>query len=275
MKDAEEFLSEIYFYELETRDKIFNRLQLNFAIYTTVIAILAYMARMIDYDSNCTILTFFYVGLVFGISLISISIYYSCISLSLSDLKYMLFPRATDIIDYRSKLDIRWKEIEKYNQEYGCNYETPDTKTTINEFTTDIIAKCIDHNASINEYRRQGIRKSIWYMILASIPIIFSSALFVIRDLDTSSPRKNHLIEDRNLAVELKKLDVSIEKFITTNNGKDKTTMSEDQNSTKNQSKNTPPPPPPIQKPEPQYSTEDFKDPMPDKMKILNEKKQH
>ena len=117
MKDAEEFLSEIYFYELETRDKIFNRLQLNFAIYTTVIAMLAYMARMIDYNSNCTILTLFYVGLVFGISLISISIYYSCISLSLSDLKYMLFPRATDIIDYRSKLDIRWKEIEKYNDD--------------------------------------------------------------------------------------------------------------------------------------------------------------
>ena len=50
-------------------------------------------------------------------------------------------------------------------------------------------------------------------MAIASVPIIFSVVLFVFFDLDTSSPRKNHLIEDRNLAIEVKKLDMSIEKL--------------------------------------------------------------
>jgi len=270
VRDAEDFLSDIYFHELESRERIFNRLQLNFAIYTTVIAFLAYMARMIDYESNCTILTLFYVGLVCGSGLIVRSIYLTVISLS--GYKYLVFPRARELIEYRAKLETRAKELEKYNQDYGFSIDIPDPKSATNEFTAETIANCIDHNSAINEYRRQGVRKSIWYMVLASVPIIFSAALFIIFDLDTSSPRKNLLIEDRNLAAQVKKLDSSISKLKTTNAETERNIMSNDQNNQSN--KITPPPPPPApQKPKPQFSMENFNEPMPDKTKILNESK--
>lgn len=51
--------SELYFHELDTRDRIFARLQLNYAIYASAIAMLAYMARMVDYSTPCIYLSFF------------------------------------------------------------------------------------------------------------------------------------------------------------------------------------------------------------------------
>ena len=213
MKNIEDFLSEIYFNELESREKIFNRIQLNFVIYTTIIAILAYMARMIDYESNSVQLILFYLGLFFSIVLIIISIYFSVISLT--GYRYELFSKATEVIEYKSKWEIKAKEFEKYNQDYNLSYEIPNPNIITNEFIVKRIAKCIDKNFAINEIRRKRIQKSIWFMSSASIPIIFSTALFVFYDLDTSSPRKNLLIEDRNLAIEVKKIDVDIKKLQT------------------------------------------------------------
>jgi len=271
MKDVENSLADIYFYELESRERIFNRLQLHFAIYTAIVTIIAYMARMIDYDSNCTILTLFYVGLICGLGLLVKSINLTMISLS--GYKYMVSPRASDIINYRNKLETWRKNLEKYNQEYGFSIDVPDPQSSTKEFTLEIIAKCIDHNTTINEYRRKGVRNSIWYMVLASIPIVFSAVLFVIFDLDTSSPRKNLLIEDRNLTAEIKKLDSSITKFKIINTEKEKPTMSNEQSNQGNKVHPTPPPPPAPQKPKPQFSLEDLKESLPDKAKFLNEGK--
>jgi len=277
VKEVETLLSEIYFYELEAREKIFNRLQLNFAIYASVVTILAYMIRKTDYGSNCVILTLFYVGIFAGSVLLSISIYYTI--KSLTGFEYRLFPCSQEIIEYKAKLKKYEREIEEYNRENKISNQIKvDPNERTNEFVIKILAKCIDFNSKINEYRKQGIKKSLWYMIRATVPITFSALLFVVLDLDASSPRKNMLIEDKNIAVQLDKLISFIYTTLThKQKEEEKPHMSNDsQNNQSNQSNKqtqTPPPPQPPQEPKWQISTEDFKAPMPDKVKLLNEHK--
>lgn len=111
-------------------------------------------------------------------------------------------------------------------------------------------------------------------MFLAAAPIIFSVFLFIVFDLDTSSPRKNMLIEDKNLAVQLDKLNNLFNTALTHRQAEEKPNMSDnDQSSQQNVQTQQPPKQPPSEppkKPKPQMSTEDFHAPM-DKSKLLNE----
>ncbi len=269
MKEVEEILSGIYFHELESRERIFNRLQLNFAIYASAITILAYMARMIDYGSICSVITLFYVGLFAGIAIMAKSIYLSVIALT--GYEYITFPLAREVVSYRAKLENHAKEIEKYNQDYNLSVEVPDPTKGVNEYAIKILSKCIDTNSKINEYRRKVIRKSVWCIMLAAIPIIFSATLFVVFDLDASSPRKNLLVEDKKLATEIKNFDIIIKNFEPKKITKEKDDMNDEQS---NQNTKTPPPPPqPPKEPEVQISTEDLKASLPKKSEILNENK--
>ena len=116
--------------------------------------------------------------------------------------------------------------------------------------------------------------------ILASIPILLASILFITFDLDVSSPRKDFLISDRNLAASISQLSSKISKPESpqlTNDKKEASIMTnnQDNKTPSSQPQQQPQPQPPIapKKPELQYSTENFKEPMPNKPKILNENK--
>lgn len=263
MKSFCELLSEIYFHELDTRERIFNRLQLNFAVYASAIAVLAYMARMIDYGSNCQVVTLFYVGLIFSIVLISISIYLSINSLT--GFEYKVFPKAQEVIDYKKEITNYAQTLKEYNETNDLNTEIPDPESSTNQYTAKCLARCIDHNSKINEYRRKGVRRSVWFMILSAIPIVFAAFLFIGFDLDATSPHK--LPQPTNVTTDSNPV---ISKMITSSISPENRTKEESGMTSKKQ---TPPPPPPPKEPELQVSTEDLKAPMPNKAQILNEKK--
>jgi len=234
------------------------------------------MLRMLDYQSNCSAITLFFVGIFVGIILLLRSIYFTYTSLT--GLEYRLMPTPDIILNYKKELELNVIEVEKYNEQYNLNEPVVDVEKSCREFIIEMFAKCSTFNSKVNEGRRGGIRKSLWYLILASLPIVFSSILFVSFDLDVSSPRKELLIRDENLAnkmrlfnknfITLQQENLSYQKKIIGYN-----TMTKEIDNQKENVKAPPPPPATPVKPEWIISNESFEEPMPEKLKALQEKK--
>ena len=114
-------------------------------------------------------------------------------------------------------------------------------------------------------------------MVLASIPILISSFAFVLYDLDASSPRKvsASFNEGMPLVNAIESIHGGISNIPTRKQDKGALVMPNNESGQKDdeQKQNIPPPPPEPTEPELQVSTEDVKEPLPDKAKILNEDK--
>lgn len=208
MDNILEFFSQSYYYELDVRERIFSRLQFNFAIYISYFALIAYAVRMIDYQSNCIAVTLFFVGIFFSLILLSMSVYYSY--RSLTGLDYRVMPNTQKILDYENKKIEYLKKLESYNTKKNIDDKIPELKEEMKRYIIEQYSKCSSFNSVINEKRKTGVRKSLRLLMLSSIPIIFSSTLFVLFDLDISSPRKETPIVDRSVASEIKELTDSI-----------------------------------------------------------------
>ncbi|MFM1691490.1 hypothetical protein [Aeromonas salmonicida] len=267
--------SELYFHELDTRDRIFARLQLNYAIYASAIAMLAYMARMVDYSTPCIYLSFFYVGIITTVALLLFSAHATW--RALTGHTYAMLPKAKEMYEYDQKLRADTEATQHYNSTYNLNVPLPDHESRFESFVSEAMSQCIDHNYALNETRRYLIRRALFYILCAVIPFGASALLFVVQDMDASSPRKvsTSFSESSPLANKLNDLGTFVAKsqfFIHERNN----VMSEpDNKKTTNQTQTPPPPPQPTnpQKPQLQYATESFNPSLPDKEKLLNEGK--
>lgn len=271
MSVANKLLSEVYFHELETRDRISSRLQINIAVYASFFTVTAYMLRMMDYSSHPVGLTLFYASVSFVFLFIVQSGYKT--ATSLTGFEYRTLPKAIEVLNFRDGLErVKVQRIE-YNEKYGMNYPVPNPEGDTDSFLAAITARCIDYNHEVNEMRRVGTKLSTKYIINALFPLAVATGVFVAFDLDASSPRKNLLTQDTSLSEQVKLVNenlaalerVKIQKGETMS-GAEKDTGSRD---------NTPPPPPPALPTEPvwQVSTEDFKVKLPDKSDFLKEHK--
>lgn len=261
-----------YFHELDVREKIFTRLQFNFVFYTTFLSITAYMTRMVDYTSSCIIVTLFFVGIILGILILVGSIYFTY--RVFTGLEYRLAPSAEKILEYRSELEKNFKDITEYNKKYSLNIEAPDPKIGIILYMERILSKCVSFNQRVNEGRRIGVKNALWLLMLATLPIIFSVLLFVVFDLDASSPRKNILVQDINLSKEVKDLNKNILLVRTSElnskiHTKETMIMTEEKN--EHEKKPVPPPPSPPKEPEWEISNESAGEKMPSNAEILKE----
>lgn len=198
--DLDGLLRQIYFHELDERERIFSRLQLNFGFYATAVASATYMCRMMDYGSNAIGMTLFFVFLaVFSVFLIT-SIYYTVYALT--GFEYTLFPSSAASVAYR-------RDIFSIEDEERRTGNTSSLSGEVEAYVSESLAQCSDRNRSINEVRKAANRKALLRLFFASIPLLASAVCFVGFDLDASSPRKNHLVEDPKLRESLDKLNNS------------------------------------------------------------------
>ena len=271
MKNPLDHLFEIYFFNLEERDKIFTRLQLNFAIYGVFIGGIAYVLRVIDITLNPYAVTLFFVGILASIILLTISIFWTCKSLTGMD--YKLIPKAKKTLDYHEGWAGYEEKINEYNSEHNTNEKAPNPDKKTTEMLLRACCECSDYNLGVNEYRRKGIRKSLYYLLISVIPFLTSALIFIIFDLDSSSPRKTLQVNDESVATQLSQInefysDKPTGDFVT--NKMEKVEMSD------KEKKPSPPPPPPPPKPaDPSLyiSTESFNPVMAEKSKQPKEDK--
>ncbi|HHF0512955.1 hypothetical protein [Vibrio alginolyticus] len=252
-------ISKVYFYELDAREHIFNRLQLNFALYASVLAVIAYMTRMIDYEGSILIISLFYIGIVFSLYFLvrSANLTYK----SLTGMQYRLLPDPQELYKYKKEVSIHAKKIVDYNLKYGCNEPVPDVEEVCDDFLIKMMTKCSSFNANVNESRKLGVRRSLLFLVVSSLPLVLSSALFIGFDLDASSPRKDLLIRNSELSSQLTVLSEKLLATHSTNKPQSSYLYPQVTIMCKNEKKEVPPPPPPPTEPKWQVANESYSPP--------------
>lgn len=271
MSVTNKLLSEVYFYELETRDRISSRLQINIAVYASFFTVAAYMLRMMDYSSHPVGLTLFYASISFVFLFVVQSGYKT--ATSLTGFEYRTLPKAVEVLKFRDGLERTKIQRIEYNKKYNMSYAVPNPEEDTDNFLATITAKCIDYNRDVNEVRRVGTKLSTKYIINALFPLAIAAGVFVAFDLDASSPRKNLLTQDTSLSEQVKLVNESLAALERVKIQKGEAMSGSQKNNGGHD--RTPPPPPPALPDEPmwQVSTEDFKVKLPDKSDFLKEHK--
>lgn len=196
--DLDGLLRQIYFHELDERERIFSRLQLNFGLYATAIASATYMCRMMDYGANAAGITLFFVFLVAFAVFLTKSIYYT--GYALTGFQYVLFPNAVQSVAYRA-------DVFRIQDEDRREGRLLPQSGEVEAYVSETLAHCADSNRRINEVRKTANRTALLWLFGASLPLLASAICFVGFDLDASSPRKNHLVEDSKLRTSIDKLN--------------------------------------------------------------------
>lgn len=215
---------ELYLNELDMREKIFSRLQLNFAAYVTLTTIISYMLRKVEISSTnlttYTLLTLFafFLFLIIGFSLFLLSLYFTI--RAFTGYEYLKFPSALKSLDYVKSARKYEQDINIYIENYTPNATKFSSDEMIDDYILESYSKCIEKNLSINETRMSKNRQSLMFLFFSAIMISISSVLFISFDLDTSSSRKTTQTEDANVSKNLKNIEEAIKNYISLSTAK-------------------------------------------------------
>jgi hypothetical protein len=249
-----ELYRDLYFHELDVREKITNRLQITFAFHATILGIIAYMMRTVDYQSDCTLLSVFYTSICLSLLFLSLSAYQNIRAFWGNTYKGLASP---DLVEtFRQNAEKHEKEICEYKSQYpeASNVEDYNANEKTNDYLFNEFAQCTTHNTEVNDQRSSRVHYAIKWLLIALIPMLVSSFIFIIYDLDTSSPRKKIVIEYDELTKAIDDLGSNISEPLRlelNNTIKEIVNMTHRDNDDVFQSDDIPPPPPAPEPPEP------------------------
>ncbi|PTO74856.1 hypothetical protein [Vibrio splendidus] len=210
------FYERIYFHEMETREKLFTRIQISFALFFTGYSIASYMVRMLDFTSHKSVATAFVVLTIVSGLISLVGVRHLVIAFWGSVYKGMSSPAETD--KYRQDVQEYASSIVEYNNQYPDNKQPlVDLDDMVSQFVFEQLRDCASHNTKVNDSRFAHVHNSIRWLLVAIIPFAIASALFVSFDLDASSPRKETLIHNRSLVEEVDKLSKKIVQAVSQN----------------------------------------------------------
>ncbi|MCS3418670.1 MULTISPECIES: hypothetical protein [unclassified Pseudomonas] len=196
----------MYIYEEEIKNNISIKTQLIFTAIFILVSTAVYLARFLDFSSKPEI-AYIISALVFFVAAISvISIYFNFKAFSGSEFNRM--PYAEKVKEYYDEQIHYNIEVDKYNSQVEQGEILPliDPKKETEDFICKTYVSCATHNAVANEQRSRWVFKSLLAFLIACIPLAIASLLFVIFDMDTSSPRKNLAIKDSFVGGEIASL---------------------------------------------------------------------
>ncbi|MDO6687237.1 MULTISPECIES: hypothetical protein [unclassified Agarivorans] len=204
-----ELFEKTYFHEMEVREKLIGRVQLNFALLAAVLSFVSYMVRMVDFEQKTVVIITFFIL----ISLIIILSFF-CLKHLLkafwgNEYKGMPSPIETD--DFRDELLKHKGSIDEYNTKYPDNLQevvviNDSMKTYLYEHYRD----CATHNTIINDTRSSHIHHSFKWLLFLAIPFVLSSIVFISGNLDVSSPRKETPIADKSASKNLQDINKNL-----------------------------------------------------------------
>ena len=212
--DLQELYKELYFHELAVREKLTNRIQLTFAFHATLLTVLSYIVRMVDYNSPQSLLIFFYTLLGVCLCFVAKSIYEIINAFWGNTYKALSSPQ--NIENYREELIEHASEIENYKKQHpNVNIESIDINKELDSFLYKDFSESASHNSSVNDKRSAHIHDGVTHLLKALIPFLIASSCFILFDMDSSSPRKQFLIEYQGVT---KSIDDFSKNILTTLN---------------------------------------------------------
>lgn len=216
-KDLDSIYEKMYVYEEEIKDSISLKTQLIFTAIFILISTTVYLARFLDFSIKPDIAYVIAFLVVMVVIIASFSTYFNCKAFSGSEFNRM--PYASRVQEYYEDQEKYNVEVEKYNSVVEPEDALPkiDPKKETLDFISKTYTNCATHNALINEARSRWVFKALAGFLLACIPLAIASLLFVVFDMDTSSPRKNLSIKDSYVGGEI----ASLRKQITISSNSD------------------------------------------------------
>ncbi|MFP5424991.1 MAG: hypothetical protein ACLGJA_03965 [Gammaproteobacteria bacterium] len=204
--DLDSTYEKMYNYEEEIKNSISIKTQLLFTAIFILISTAVYLARFLDFSTKPDIayIITFLVCLV--VITAAASTYFNCKAFSGSEFNRMPYAiKVQEYYDDQVKYNI---EVEQYNSavEPEDAIESIDPKKETENFITKTYINCATHNALINEQRSRWWFKAFAGFLIACIPLAVASLLFVVFDMDTSSPRKNFSVKDSYVGGEIASL---------------------------------------------------------------------
>ena len=204
--DLDSTYEKMYIYEEEIKDSISIKTQLIFTAIFILISTTVYLARFLDFSTKPDIayVIAFLVCLV--VITAAFSTYFNFRAFSGSEFNRM--PYASKVQEYYEEQVQYNIEVEKYNSAVDPDDAITfvDPKKETENFISKTYINCATHNALVNETRSRWVFKALAGFLLACIPLAIASLLFVIFDMDTSSPRKNFSIKDSYVGGEIASL---------------------------------------------------------------------
>ncbi|MCD9493374.1 hypothetical protein [Photobacterium carnosum] len=234
-KNLNDLYEKMYFHEMEVREKLVGRVQINFALIATGFAIISYMVRMLDFEQNRWIIVFFILSI-----LISLVLSIFCIRYLVKAFwgnEYEGMSTALEIDTYRRELLEYAEKTKTYNSQYPKEAQ-PEVNVDqyISDFVYNKFRDCSSYNTIVNDRRSKYVHESFGWLLYSSIAFLIAGSLFVIGNLDVSSPIKETPIINATLNKQLTAIAVSLEQI---NQSKGVIIMTN----------KTPPPPPPAKPP--------------------------
>lgn len=186
----------MYAYEEEIKNSISIKTQIIFTAIFALASATIYLARFLDFTFNPEIAYIISFLVASTLTISTISTYFNFRAFSGSEFNRM--PYAEKIKEYYDSQTQYNIELGKYNSQVSQHEQIPliDPDKETASFISNTYISCSTHNALVNEERSRWVFKSISTFLMACIPLAIGSLLFVLFDMDTSSPRKNFAIKD-------------------------------------------------------------------------------
>lgn len=216
-KEINDFYERLYFHELNSRDSIHTRAQINFALIFTGLSVIAYMLRVLDFTENsdlayfCAFFLCISIGIFIWSGLIAKKAFYGG--------QYKAVADPTRINEYRELYKTHINEVEKYNKEYPDNLqEVPELDKAMADFVKNQIIECTTHNTHENVARFSYIHDSLQKLLYSAVALLIGSTIFILADLDASSPRKEFAVKNKTLVTEVTNLNTKINEQLNIQN---------------------------------------------------------
>lgn len=196
----------MYIYEEEIKNNISLKTQLIFTAIFILVSTAVYLVRFLDFSTKPEIAYIISLLVFFVAAISATSIYFNFRAFSGSEFNRM--PYAEKVKEYYDEQINYNIEVDKYNSqvEQGEILPLVNPKKETEDFISKTYVRCATHNAVVNEQRSRWVFKSLLAFLIACIPLAIASLLFVIFDMDTSSPRKNLAIKDSYVGGEIASL---------------------------------------------------------------------
>jgi hypothetical protein len=192
----EAIYEKMYVYEEEIKNTISIKTQLMFTAMFALLSVAAYLARFLDFTENPT-MAYIIAFLIFGVvAIAAVSVYFNCRAFSGSEFNRM--PYASEVKKYHDDQLNYNHELTQYNRQVGPAEQLSgvDPARETKAYISETYVQCATHNAKVNEKRSRWVFMAVATFLIACIPLISASFLFVVFDMDTSSPRKSISVRD-------------------------------------------------------------------------------
>lgn len=182
-----DFYKNLYFHEIEIREKLNARVQTPLIIIISIIGALAFMLQNYDKNMHNESSLLFIVFLAASFLTLLLSVYYFI--RSWYNWTYSFLPTAKDTESYRGKLYETYKEYkdgekmaENYLDEYLCNY----------------FIECSSNNTQVNDKRTLYFHKTNRWLIMTAFLALISFFSFCYGNLDTRNQKRTLKVEIMN-----------------------------------------------------------------------------